>query len=104
MEEETKIRLRRVVVDPAQGPEAVHHFVWARAGSEFLFEVGYVDLLEVHHKKKAVKQGEETEPVDFVVTHRFSMSAETVQRLSETVAKMVAALSMHEGEEGGPDA
>lgn len=101
MEETKTLPMRRIVVDPARAPEAIHHFVWARSGQEFLLEVGYIDFLEIHHKNLAFSRGEEIEPIDFVVTHRFSLSFDSLNKLAETVTKMLA--SLPEREEVGTD-
>jgi hypothetical protein len=87
------VKLRRIVVNPTKPPEAVHNFIWARSGAEFLLDVGYVDLLDAHNAAKATLEGQEVEPIDLIVVHRLSLSPESLRRLSETVQAMMASLA-----------
>lgn len=98
---DASIKLRRIVVNPAKPPEAVHNFQWARSGTEFLLEVGYVDLLEAHEAVKATIEGQQVEPVDLIVIHRFSLSIESARRLWSNVQAMMSSLSEEEGNHAG---
>jgi hypothetical protein len=91
-EVEGQLRLRRLIVEPARAPEAVHHFIWARLGGEFLLEVGHVDLLEAHNRVQAVKSGTTPDPLDLIIIHRFSLSPESLVRLGEAVNAMLSSL------------
>ncbi len=87
---ETTLKLRRLISDPAKAPEAVHYFVWARSGTEFLLECGHVDFLEAHKAASAIQQGDDAEPLDLIIVRRFSLSPESLERLGKAVNEMLA--------------
>lgn len=101
---EHKIALKRIVVDPAQPPEAAHAFVWARVGGQFLLEVGFFDMLEIHGAVTAARDEakEEKESPSLIITRRYVLSPEAVSQLSETVDAMMKELPKLKG--GSEDA
>jgi hypothetical protein len=87
--DDVEITLRRVLIDPLQPPKAAHGFFWVVSGGQFLLEVGFVDLAEMHRAVTAKRAGSNSEPVDLLVSDRFILNKHALRQLADVVRKML---------------
>lgn len=81
--------LNRILVDPTAAPVVAHHIMWTRIAREYTLELGHYDPVAVREAiKKGAKTLEEAIGVDFFVTHRFSVSLETMERFAEGLEQL----------------
>lgn len=90
-EEAGYFALNRILVDPTAAPLTVHHITWTRIAREYTLELGHYDPLAVREAiKKGAKTMEDASAVDFFVTHRFSLSLETMERFLDDLEVLKA--------------
>jgi hypothetical protein len=84
-----ELTVRRILLDPTEPLEAVHHFFLAQSGQEVTLELGFIDFFDLSEQVRRSAETKQEPQVNVFVRRRFVMSTAHFKKLADGVSRLL---------------